>query len=112
MMQPRCSLMNICFSDFFKVPQQTVETYGAFDISLLADLPLVVDPFLLFNSKNQRYRELHDQMITYLRFLRDKSANQQLDPGLIRAWYVFPEIKQNWLGFTLSGNEGRGLGNK
>lgn len=51
-------------------------------------------------------------MIRYLRFLRDKSADQQLDPGLIRAWYIFPEIKQNWLGFTLYGNQGRGLGKK
>src|SRR5437867_5581393 len=84
--------LEILFSDFFKVPQQTVEKYGAFDISLLADLPLFVDPFLLFNSKNPRYRELHDQMITYLRFLRDKSANQTLHAGLIEAWYVFPEI--------------------
>jgi hypothetical protein len=49
-------------------------------------------------------------MIDYLRFLRDKSANQHLDPGLIRAWYVFPEVRQNWLGFTLTGNQGRGLG--
>jgi len=51
-------------------------------------------------------------MITYLRFLRDKSGNQKLDAGLIEAWYVFPEIKQNWLGFTVSGNQGRGLGKK
>src|SRR6202521_4825290 len=104
--------MDILFSDFFKVSQQAVEEYGAFDISLLADLPLFVDPFLLFNSKKAKYRELHDQMIDYLRFLREKSAAQNLDPGLIRAWYVFPEIKQNWLGFTLSGNDGRGLGKK
>jgi len=106
------SQVNVLFSDFFKVSQATVEKYGAFDISLLADLPLFVDPFLLFNSKKQKYRELHEQMIEYLRFLRDKSANQDLDPGLVRAWYIFPEIKQNWLGFTLSGNEGRGLGKK
>ena len=92
--------MNILFSDFFGVKQETVEKYGAFDVSLLADLPLFVDPFLLFNSKKDTYRELHDEMIKYLRFLRDTSANQQLDPDLIRAWYVFPEVKQNWLGFT------------
>ena len=104
--------MDILFSDFFGVKQETVEQYGAFDISLLADLPLFVDPFLLFNSKKDMYRELHDEMIKYLRFLRDTSAVQQLDPGLIRAWYVFPEVKQNWLGFTMSGNEGRGLGKK
>lgn len=104
--------MNVSFSDFFGVPRRAVEKYGAFDISLLADLPLFVDPFLLFNSKKRQYRQLHDQMITYLRFLRDKSANQHLDPGLIHAWYFFPEVKQNWLGFSFSGNQGRGLGKK
>ena len=104
--------INVLFSDFFGVPPETVEKYGAFNISLLADLPLFVDPFLLFNSKKKTYRELHEQMIVYLRFLRDKSADQELDLGLIQAWYVFPEIKQNWLGFTLSGNQGRGLGKK
>ncbi len=102
--------VDLLFSDFFKVSQKTVERHGAFDVSLVADLPLFVDPFLLFNSRTRRYRKLHSQMIDYLRFLRDKSANEHLDPGLIRAWYVFPEIKQNWLGFTLTGNRGRGLG--
>lgn len=104
--------MNVTFSDFFGVSQKTVEKYGAFDISLLSDLPLFVDPFLLFNSRKKRYRELHDAMIRYLRFLRDKSASKQLDPDLIRAWYRFPEIKQNWLGFSATGNAGHGLGGK
>ncbi len=102
--------VNLLFSDFFGVSQEVVERHGAFDISLVADLPLFVDPFLLFNSRKRKYRKLHGQMIDYLRFLRDKSGNQHLDPGLIRAWYVFPEIRQNWLGFSLTGNRGRGLG--
>ena len=66
--------MNVSFSDFFKVPAKTVDKYGAFNISLLADLPLFVDPFLLFNSKKPAYRKLHDEMVRYLRFLRDKST--------------------------------------
>ncbi len=102
--------VDLLFSDFFNVSQKTVERHGAFDISLIADLPLFVDPFLLFNSRKRKYRKLHDQMIDYLRFLRDKSADEHLDPGLIRAWYFFPEIRQNWLGFSLTSNRGRGLG--
>ena len=104
--------MNVTFSDFFRVPAETVEQYGAFDISLLSDLPLFVDPFLLFNSKKLEYQRLHDEMIRYLRFLREKSENQQLDEGLIKAWYRFPEVEQNWLGFSETGNRGRGLGPK
>lgn len=102
--------MNVSFSDFFNIPAKTVEQYGAFNISLLADLPLFVDPFLLFNSKKPAYRKLHEEMIRYLRFLRDKSSGANLDPHLIGAWYVFPEVSQNWLGFSKSGNQGRGLG--
>ena len=47
--------MKIYFSDFFDVPSKTIEDYGAFNISLLSDLPLFIDPFLLFNSKNPEY---------------------------------------------------------
>jgi hypothetical protein len=49
-------------------------------------------------------------MIRYLRFLRDKSSGAGLDPQLIGAWYLFPEVSQNWLGFSKAGNRGRGLG--
>lgn len=102
--------MDVSFSDFFKIPAETVDSYGAFNISLLADLPLFVDPFLLFNSKKPEYRKLHDQLIRYLRFLREKSSDADLDPQLIGAWYLFPEVSQNWLGFSKTGNKGRGLG--
>jgi hypothetical protein len=29
---------------------------------------------------------------------------------LLRAWYCFPEVEQNWLGFSKAGNAGHGLG--
>jgi hypothetical protein len=98
------------FSDYFGVLPKTIEDYGAFNISLLNDLPLFIDPFLLFNSKNEEYRELHDRMIRYLIFLRDKSAAGGVNRGLVQAWYRFPEISQNWLGFARTGNRGSGLG--
>ncbi len=76
--------MNLYFADVFKVKPKTIERYGAFNISLVSDLPLFIDPFLLFNSKKRRYRQLHDRIIEYLAFLRD----------------------------TLSSNKGSGLGKK
>jgi len=84
--------MDVYFSDFFGVSPATIEKYGAFNISLVADLPLFIDPFLLFNSKKPEYRALHDRIINYLRFLRDKSTGQDPDPGLLKAWYRFPEV--------------------
>lgn len=44
-----------------------------------------------------------------MRFLRDKSTDINLDDGLLQAWYFFPEVKQNWLGFSVSGNKEAGL---
>lgn len=105
-------MAKIYFSDFFEVDQRLIEKYGAFNVSLINDLPLFIDPFLLFNSKEEKYRVLHDRMITYLRFLRDRSASGSIEDGLIKAWYTFPEVKQTWLGFTTSGNKGSGLGQK
>lgn len=102
--------IKIHFSHYFDVDPTLLSAFGAFNISLINDLPLFIDPFLLFNSQNEEYRNLHDRMIEYLRFLRDKSIAGQITPGLIGAWFTFTEVKQTWLGFSQVGNEGRGLG--
>src|SRR5262245_4433925 len=102
--------MKIYFSDVFNVSPQAIESYGAFDISLVTDLPLFIDPFLLFNSKKPEYKKLHEEMIVYLRFLKDKTTLSKVSPGLVNAWFRFPEIKQTWLGFSTGDNGGNGLG--
>lgn len=102
--------IKLLFSDYFAVNPQIIENYGAFNISLVSDLPLFIDPFLLFNSKELEYKELHQKIINYLGFLRDKSVAGELDAGLISAWYRFKEVHQTWLGFSISGNRGSGLG--
>ncbi len=100
----------ILFSDYFNIDKKILDEYGAFDISLIADLPLFIDPFLLFNSKNPEYQVLHAEIIKYLRFLRKKSVNQQITPGLLSSWYKFKEVKQNWFGYSAQGNSGSALG--
>lgn len=102
----------VYFSDYFNVSPDVIEEYGALDISVTADLPLFIDPFLAFNSSNNVHQALHEQIIDYLRFLRDKAASNGLSQGLIRNLYSFKEVKQNWLGFTVDGNDGKGLGPK
>jgi hypothetical protein len=103
-------MLNIYFSDSVQVSADDVDNYGAFNVSLIGDLPLFIDPFLLFNSRLPKYRQLHDQIIQYVRFLRDKAVEGGVTPGLLKAWYMFPEVKQTWLGYSLTGNKGRGLG--
>ena len=103
--------VKIFFSDFFDIPEETIEAYGAVNISLINDLPLFIDPFLLFNSEDEQLRKIHDEMISYLRFLQIQSEqSQKLTSGMMKAWYRFSEVKQTWLGFSLEGNAGRGLG--
>jgi hypothetical protein len=102
----------IYFSQIFKVDPETLDAHGAFDISLLTDLPLFLDPFLLFNSKKSAYQALHQDIIRYLTFLRDKSAKGTLNRGLLEAWFTFHEVKENWFGYCRLGNRGSGLGPK
>lgn len=102
--------MDLYFSDHFKVKEKDLLKYGAFNVSLVSDLPLFIDPFLLFNSKKNKYKQLHDDMIKYLEFLREKSSTNKISEGALNAWYVFHEVVQNWFGFSVVGNSGRGLG--
>jgi hypothetical protein len=102
--------MSLYFSDHFKVNEKDIEKYGAFNISLVSDLPLFIDPFLLFNSKKTEYKKLHRDIVDYLIFLKDKSASSTADLGSLKAWYVFKEVEQNWLGFSIVGNKGSALG--
>lgn len=101
---------NVYFSDVFEVDPDVIEEYGALNISLINDLPLFIDPFLLFNSKKPEYLALHNEILKYVAFLKDMSLAGGINPGLLKNWFCFPEVKQNWLGFSESGNEGSGLG--
>ena len=73
-------------------------------------LPLFIDPFLLFGNDKEEYQKLHEEIINYLVFLKEKAATGTISIGQIKAWYCFPEVKQNWLGYSLFGNGGSGLG--
>ncbi len=104
--------MNVFFSDYFDVSTDKLENFGAFNISLINDLPVFIDPFLLFNSENSKYKKLHDDIIRYISFLREMSSNGKISKGLLKSWFFFPEVKQNWLGYSMIGNGGSGLGQK
>ncbi|MCB0164245.1 MAG: hypothetical protein KDI79_08475 [Anaerolineae bacterium] len=105
-------MVNVHFSDFFNVSPKLLEEYGAFNVSLINDLPVFIDPFLIFNSRKPEYQELHENVIRYVKFLRDKSLTGQINDGLLTAWFRFGEVKQNWLGYSMVGNRGSGLGSK
>lgn len=100
---------HLFFSDYFDVSPSTIEDYGALNVCLEADLPLFIDPFLLFASENPEYRTLHERIVSHLLHLKSIALDGK-SPHL--ALFTFPEIKQNWLGWSKWGNRGRGLGPK
>lgn len=100
--------MRTYFSDFFNVDRSYIEAYGAIDIPLVSDIPLFIDPFLIFQSDKDEYKKLHAEIIKYLTFLRNKSGGN-IGIGELKAWYMFNEVRQNWLGYSSEGNYGRGL---
>ncbi|KLU59952.1 hypothetical protein CEB3_c33830 [Peptococcaceae bacterium CEB3] len=103
--------VKLYFSDFFDVDEEIIEEFGAVNISLINDLPLFIDPFLLFNSDNGQFCQIHDDIIKYLLFLQEQAElHPILSQGMMKSWYLFSEVKQTWLGFSLDGNSGRGLG--
>src|SRR4051794_15229356 len=102
--------MELYLSQYLGVTPEVLAGYGAFDVSVASDLPLFIDPFLIFHSDKPEYQDLHRGILRYLRFLRDKAVGGQLDQHLVASWYEFKEVKQNWLGFSVLGNGGSGLG--
>lgn len=96
------------FSEKFKVEEGKIEEYGAINISLVCDLPLFIDPMLIFNSTKREYQELHKSIIKYFYFLAKKSE-QSLGKADIKTWYTFKEVCNNWFGYALEGNKGSAL---
>lgn len=99
----------LLFNEYFEIDQKVVDQYGALNICLEADLPLFVDPFLLFSSTNPEYQALHDKIVGHLIFLRELAV---ANPSIGISLFKFPEVPQNWLGMCKWGNNGKGLGPK
>jgi hypothetical protein len=105
------SELRLYFSDFFEIDKDVIESYGAINISLINDLSFSLIPFLLFNSEKEEYQKIHQKIIKYLLFLQEQAEKFPKPPsGMMASWYLFPEVKQTWIGFSLDGNSGRGLG--
>lgn len=77
----------------------------------MCDLPLFIDPMLIFNSNKPEYKKLHEGIIKYFYFLAQKAQNK-LQKNEIKAWFKFSEVKNNWLGYSFAGNGGLALGDK
>ncbi len=101
--------IRLLFSEYFEVDESLLDSYGALNICIDSDLPVFIDPFLLFASKKAEYVELHEQIIKHLINLKEFAAD---NANINLKLFQFPEVKQNWLGFCKWGNNGKGLGPK
>lgn len=97
------------FSKIFNVEKDIVKQYGAVDISLLSDTPLFIDPMLIMYNDDEEIRNQYQNLVKYLLFLKNK-AKSDLCNDEINYYFSFKEIKNNWLGMSLSGNQGLALG--
>lgn len=99
----------LLFSEYFGIKSSLIGDYGALNICIEADLPLFIDPFLLFASEKKEYQQLHAKIVGHLVQLKGLAiSSAHADLHL----FQFPEVKQNWLGVSKWGNKGKGLGPK
>ncbi len=101
--------MNYKFSDYFKISKNVMDENGIYDISIVSDTPVFIDPFLLYISNKLEYQNAHEQIMKYLLFLCKKVKTNENYKSLKKKYFYFKEPKQNWFGFSEYGNSGRGL---
>jgi len=58
--------IKLLFSEYFEIDADVLDAYGALNICIDADLPLFIDPFLLFSSEKPEYVDLHEQIVSHL----------------------------------------------
>lgn len=90
------------FSDRFEIDPKVLEDNGAINISLICDIPLFIDPMLIFASDKDEYQRLHKEIIKYFLYLEDQSKKPD-SQHLLMYLFGFPEIKNNWLGYSKRG---------
>jgi len=72
------------------------------------DLPLGIDPFLMFKSRDEEFRRLHQLIIDHFNAGVQAVRLGRLD--LADEIFNFPEVAAIGLGYTKSGKRGSGLG--
>ena len=72
------------------------------------DVPVGIDPFLLFKSRYPEFQALHNQILDVFRFGIDLIKNQR--DNEVRELFQFPEVSEIGLGYTREGKRGSGVG--
>jgi hypothetical protein len=73
------------------------------------DLPLGIDPFLLYKSRDPGFQNLHSLILATFTLGVQAVRNQNLSEA--RRLLRFPEVPEIGLGYTQKGKQGAGVGN-
>ncbi len=76
--------------------------------SVGVDLPMGIDPFLLFKSRDPLFADLHAAILDVFKKGICLIRSGQL--GKARTLFAFPEVPEIGLGYTEKGKQGSGLG--
>lgn len=66
------------FSEKFQVSSDLIKDYGAVDISLVCDIPLFIDPMLIFNSKKKGLQRITQSNYPLFSFPLQKSRSRTI----------------------------------
>lgn len=98
------------FNEYYDVTTESLDEYGAFNISLDCDTPLYIDPILIFLSKSKEIKNWHSKIINYILFLSQQKHKYGFSKGILNNFFTFKEVRNNWLGVCTTGNSGLALG--
>src|SRR5436305_10337930 len=72
------------------------------------DVPVGIDPFLLFKSRDPEFQKLHNQILDVFRAGLDLIRKERDDE--VERLFQFPEVSEIGLGYTREGKKGSGVG--
>ena len=81
--------MNYKFSDYFKISKNVMDENDIYDISIVSDTPVFIDPFLLYISNKFEYQNAHEQIMKYLLFLCKKVKTNEDEKSLKKKYFYF-----------------------
>lgn len=96
------------FSDYFWIKSNVSQNDDFFDIILDVDLPVFVDPFLIFCSDKKEYKDLYLEIIKYLKFLSEKSI-YDINKWEFNEYYLFHEVNETHIWYSFEWNTWRWL---
>lgn len=96
-----------------KLTDPLIESVSQYDVDFViprvgVDLPLGIDPFLMFKSRDEEFRRLHKVIIDHFNAGIQAVRSGKLD--VADEIFDFPEVAAIGLGYTRSGKRGSGLG--